>query len=85
MQLSEFVSKTLTEILTGVNEASGKTSMSIANESSCNEKIKNVNFFINVSYTSSNDAGIIVDLESYASNTEHNQTNIKFSVPIVIN
>ena len=82
MDLKEFVAKTLDQILTGVNEASGSSVAKIADGSSKSDHTKNINFFVTVAFETRNAKAIIVDFAGQATADREHVSRLEFSIPI---
>jgi hypothetical protein len=82
MQLKEFVKKTIEEIIDGVNEAKGETITVIADENANKDRIKNIDFRLNIAGETDDDGVILVDPRNYNPTKKQHITRLKFSVPI---
>lgn len=82
IQLKEFVKKTIEEIIDGVNEAKGETIAVIADENANKDRIKNIDFRLNIAGETDDDGVILVDPRNYNATKKQHITRLKFSVPI---
>lgn len=83
MELNEFVKLTLTQILSGVNDASGNEVALIGDGKSNPQYTKNVNFFLTISSKSDEAGLILVDTANGNVAKKQHLTRLEFSIPII--